>query len=144
MTRDIPCTVALAFQARNGRLNAHVFMRSSDLWLGWPYDVFTFAVVTTTVCQRLNLILNQERAMIRPGALYLTAASSHLYEKNWQNADVCSRELEEIEIEPLPASLCDGCTGEAELRASLIACRDKHDGQRMQPWIIRPGIRRAS
>lgn len=75
-SKDIPCTVAIFFNIRDGRVNTNVFMRSSDIWLGIPYDVFNFSMLTHLVCCRLS------KLMVTPGTLYLTAASSHLYECN--------------------------------------------------------------
>lgn len=86
-TKDMPCTVAVFFGIRENRLNAHVFMRSSDAWLGIPYDVFNFSMLTHLVCTALNG--NGINYGIEPGMLYLTAASSHLYERNWDGAEAC-------------------------------------------------------
>lgn len=83
-TKDVPCTVAMFFNIRDWRLNCHVFMRSSDQWLGVPYDIFNFSCVAYMICCRLNL--SSQDTDIRPGTLYLTAASSHLYETNWDAA----------------------------------------------------------
>lgn len=77
-TKDTPCTVAMNFSIRRGFLNLHVFMRSSDLWLGIPYDVFSFSMVAYKVLCKLNDGLTS----YAPGTLFLTAASSHLYEEN--------------------------------------------------------------
>lgn len=82
-SKDIPCTVAIAFNIRKNQLNAHVFMRSSDAYLGIPYDVFNFSMLTHLVCCYLNA---EQPQLITPGLLYLTAASSHLYERNWHDA----------------------------------------------------------
>lgn len=87
-TKDVPCTVAIFFSIRDGKVNVHVFMRSSDLWLGVPYDIFNFSMLGHLIC----CLLNEDRAMaamVAPGKLYLTAASSHLYETNWVNATIC-------------------------------------------------------
>lgn len=87
-TRDVPCTIAIFFSIRDGKLNCHVFMRSSDLWLGLPYDVFNFSMLSHLVCCRLNASrLSSDH--ISPGTLYLTAASSHLYQTNWEAALEC-------------------------------------------------------
>lgn len=91
-TKDVPCTIAMFFSIRDGRLNAHVYMRSSDVWLGVPYDVFNFSMVAMLVLCRLNTgraraYAGSERArIIEPGALYLTAASRHLYVRNQDEA----------------------------------------------------------
>jgi thymidylate synthase len=84
-TKDYPCTISMFFSLRNWRLNNHVFMRSSDQWLGIPYDIFNFSCVGYMVCAYLNS-MNNEDTEIKPGALYITAASSHLYEQNWAGA----------------------------------------------------------
>lgn len=84
-TKDVPCTVAAFFNIRNNLLNAHVFMRSSDVWLGVPYDVFNFSMLAHLVCAHLR----KQGLDVLPGQLYLTAASSHLYAHNWDDAKAC-------------------------------------------------------
>lgn len=79
-TKDVPCTVAMFFGIRDGKLNIHVFMRSSDAWLGVPYDVFNFSMLAHLVCARLNAKIH---GIVEPCMLYLTAASSHIYEQNF-------------------------------------------------------------
>lgn len=86
-SKDIPCTIAIWFQLRDGRIHAHVTMRSSDVWLGLPYDLFNFSMLAHLVCCRLNMIKKQWAATpVIPGNLYLSMASSHLYEKNFDAA----------------------------------------------------------
>lgn len=96
-TKDMPCTVAMFFNLRGGRLNMHVFMRSSDVWLGVPYDVFNFSMVAMLVMCRLNEAYRRQPTPYQgeergwpqaalPGALYLTAASRHLYERDQDKA----------------------------------------------------------
>jgi thymidylate synthase len=89
-TKDVPCTVAISFTLREGKLNVHVFMRSSDLWLGLPYDVFNFSMLGHLVCAKLNQ--TAEEVLATPGQLHLTAVSSHLYETNWGMAGMCLAE----------------------------------------------------
>lgn len=83
-TKDVPCTVALFFQLRDGELNVHVFMRSSDAWLGLPYDIFNFAMLGYDVLGFVNLRRAGSLNLppLRPGTLFLTTASSHLYERD--------------------------------------------------------------
>jgi thymidylate synthase len=90
VTKDVPCTVAMFFNIRQSHydeleLNAHVFMRSSDIWLGVPYDVFNFCMVAYLVCGYLNTF-GPQNFVVKPGTLHLTAASSHIYESNWEAA----------------------------------------------------------
>jgi thymidylate synthase len=94
-TKDVPCTVAMVFSLRADgydglNLNTHVFMRSSDAWLGIPYDVFNFSMVSYVVAARLNRILKEP---IWPSKLYLTAASSHLYRDDFDKVTECLSQL---------------------------------------------------
>jgi len=82
-TKDVPCTVAIFFNIRCGKLNCHVFMRSSDVWLGVPYDVFNFSMLSHFICAKMN---NLHGSVITPGDLYITAASSHLYSEDLDDA----------------------------------------------------------
>lgn len=83
-SKDVPCTIAAWFLVRHGRVHVHVFMRSSDSWLGLPYDIFTFATWGWYVVGRLNEQYTEP--FLRPGALFLTAASRHLYLTNRDHA----------------------------------------------------------
>ena len=60
-------------------------MRSSDVWLGIPYDVFNFSMLSHKVC----CFFNSDGKPVEPGTLYLTAASSHLYAYNFKEAAAC-------------------------------------------------------
>jgi thymidylate synthase len=91
-TKDVPCTVALDFKIREDRLNVHVFMRSSDVWLGLPYDVFTFTCVGLLVREVYNT-WTASATPIGVGNLYLTAASSHIYQDHW---DALSMPIAEV------------------------------------------------
>lgn len=86
-TKDVPCTVAIFFNIRGSHLNVHVFMRSSDAWLGLPYDVFNFSMIGHRVCGYFNAIARSKKfSEVSPGGLYLTMASSHLYEQHFEPA----------------------------------------------------------
>lgn len=87
VTKDVPCTVAMFFSVRNGKLNNHVFMRSSDAWLGVPYDVFNFSMVAHFICALINQ--SREHDPYEPGTLFLTMASSHIYQENFEAALSC-------------------------------------------------------
>ena len=54
-TRDVPCTIALQYQIRDDKLYATTVMRSNDIWLGWPYDVFCFTSLQTMMAMELGV-----------------------------------------------------------------------------------------
>jgi thymidylate synthase len=74
-SKDIPCTISLHFMIRDCKLNCAAHMRSSDIFLGVPYDVFNFSMIAHRVLLALPLSINI-------GSLFLIANSQHLYESN--------------------------------------------------------------
>lgn len=87
-TKDVPCTVALQFMIRDGKLNCHATMRSSDAWLGWVYDTFNFSMIAWAVLTELTHHVPPYTADrgLKMGRLFLTAASQHLYGRNLPDA----------------------------------------------------------
>lgn len=87
-SKDIPCTLSVQLLIRSGLLYAVVSMRSSDLWLGWPYDIFNFACYATYV---LLLLRTQDESFnrIHQGGICINAGSQHLYERNFSGAQQC-------------------------------------------------------
>lgn len=70
---DVPCTCSLQFLIRAGRLQLIVFMRSNDVWMGFPHDVFCFTMLQ-------ELIANAVGAPL--GSYIHMAGSLHLYESD--------------------------------------------------------------
>jgi thymidylate synthase len=89
-TKDNPCTICIQFLIRDGRLYATTFMRSNDIWLGLPYDVFFF----TLLQDRMLFLVNKERATRNQSVLELgyythIVGSMHVYEKHTEKiADI--------------------------------------------------------
>jgi thymidylate synthase len=82
-SKDIPCTVAMQFLVRDGKLNMVTTMRSQDIVLGFTYDVFTFSMVAKAV----QLLLRARGIEVMLGNLYLTAGSMHLYKNYYEKAE---------------------------------------------------------
>lgn len=92
-SKDIPCTTSLVFQVRNGELRTQVYMRSSDAYLGIPYDTFSFTMMSLFVLTNLNQQRRRrKKCAFTLGGLSVTAASAHLYQENWTAAYECIRE----------------------------------------------------
>lgn len=128
-SKDIPCTVSMVFQIRDGRLHNHVFMRSSDVWLGLPYDIFNFSMVATDVAGRLHLL----GVDVELGTLYLTAASMHLYDRDRGGADKClNMEVPDMRPSPVPEELYRGRI--PQLRIRLMDIRDSTLGDECRWW----------
>lgn len=78
---DIPCTVCYQFLIRNSRLDMIAIMRSNDIFLGTPYDIFTQTMVALSVKLILQEVSN-EFPNLKLGTLTLKVGSLHLYESN--------------------------------------------------------------
>jgi thymidylate synthase len=79
-SRDVPCTVSVQWVIRNEAIHCVMTMRSSDAWLGAPYDWFNFTMLTVYLA-----VLYQRKTgtQLKLGLLHFTAGSSHLYERNF-------------------------------------------------------------
>lgn len=82
-SKDIPCTVAIQWVIRENKIYCIDTMRSSDIWLGWPYDIFNFTMLTGYI-----LLLLRERGIkdLQLGTISINAGSQHLYTNNYYPA----------------------------------------------------------
>ncbi len=85
--RDVPCTVGYRFSVRTGRLHMHTTMRSQDLWLGLPYDVFAATMLQELLAGWLGVEL---------GSYHHHVDSLHLYRQDLDAA----RRLIEVDAAP--------------------------------------------
>lgn len=96
-SKDVPCTLSWQFVQRAGYLHCVATMRSSDLWTGWPYDVFNFSCAAALVLLELRDLYRRKTKDARYGAFFwgaaklgnliLTAGSSHLYKLDWPGVE---------------------------------------------------------
>lgn len=83
-SKDIPCTISSQFLIRGGQLHLIQIMRSSDVWLGYPYDVFSFSMLALWLVVWLR---QQGMKDLGLGMMALTAGSQHIYERNFKRID---------------------------------------------------------
>lgn len=73
--RNVPCPAAFTFSVLGGELHSSIILRSSDVFVGLPYDVMGHALLMDAVAHELRL---------RPGVMHVTLAHAHLYESHWE------------------------------------------------------------
>lgn len=76
-TKDLNCTVCLQFLIRENKLYCTTYMRSNDLWLGFPYDVFQFTCIQIRMAMELGLEI---------GSYTHIAGSLHIYKRDFDKA----------------------------------------------------------
>lgn len=139
-SRDVPCTLSLQFLIRDGKLHCAATMRSSDIVMGWCYDVFNFSAIAAAVAIELRALssenINDEDKQtleeLELGDLHLTAGSQHLYDVDQEMAGEAI--LEEDGEEPLRLSLAEFRTTK-ELVSHLWALA-RRDGTAKHRWLM--------
>lgn len=95
-SKDIPCTLSLQFLVRSNTLHCVASMRSSDLWLGHPYDIFNFSAISFFIMLQLNQVrIENGDPVLVLGRLHLTAGSKHIYHRNAEDVMKVVQDYEE-------------------------------------------------
>ena len=72
-TKDEPCTVSIQFLLRDNKVLCTVYMRSNDIWFGFPYDVVFFTELQRIVAMNLDAELGTYTHMV---------GSLHMYDRD--------------------------------------------------------------
>jgi thymidylate synthase len=68
--KDVPCTSTLQFMVRDGFLHLVVSMRSNDVFMGFPHDVFAFTMIQEILANHLGVKLGTYKHMVGSFHLY--------------------------------------------------------------------------
>lgn len=98
-SKDVNCTVCLQFFIRDGKLYCTTYMRSNDLWMGFPNDVFQFTCIQIYLAMKLGVEL---------GTYTHIAGSLHLYERDYLSSLENIRKGSNIIIDGEPAIKKEG------------------------------------
>jgi thymidylate synthase len=97
-----PCHAFFQFYVAGGRLSCQMYQRSADIFLGVPFNIASYALLTEMVAQQCDLI---------PGDFVWTGGDCHLYLNHLEQARTqLAREplpLPRLHILRRPASLFD-------------------------------------
>src|SRR5690606_23406544 len=61
---DIPCTCTLQFLIRGGKLHMFTSMRSNDVFLGLPHDIFAFTIIQEIMARSLGCDLGDYKHFV--------------------------------------------------------------------------------
>lgn len=104
-SRDIPSLVSLSWCFRYGKLDCHAFMRSSDAFLGLPYDLYTIS------CMSAYLLSCIQEISISPthhilGKLYLYTVTQHVYTKDMEKVKELINQTKYTFNDPVTVKSC--------------------------------------
>lgn len=92
--KDTPCTSSIQFFIRGKKLFCTVYMRSTDIILGFPIDIFQFTMWQIQMAKELGVGL---------GWIRFISGNIHCYEKNWLE-NVKDREFQFCSLEDYKVS----------------------------------------
>lgn len=97
-----PCHSLFQFYVANGRLSCQLYQRSADTFLGVPFNIASYALLTHMMAQQCDL---------EPGDFIWTGGDTHLYSNHLEQARLqLSREplaLPHLDIKRRPESIFD-------------------------------------
>ena len=97
-----PCHAFFQFYVANGKLSCQLYQRSADIFLGVPFNIASYALLTMMVAQVTNL---------QPGEFVHTLGDAHLYINHLEQAELqLSRaplSLPTMQLNPMIKSIFD-------------------------------------
>jgi thymidylate synthase len=97
-----PCHLLFQFYVANGKLSCQLYQRSADVFLGVPFNIASYALLTLMVAQVTSL---------QPGEFVHTLGDAHLYSNHLEQAELqLSREpldLPTLRINPDVTNIFD-------------------------------------
>jgi thymidylate synthase len=105
-----PCHLLFQFYVADGKLSCQLYQRSADLFLGVPFNIASYSLLTTMMAETCNLV---------PGEFIHILGDAHLYSNHFEQARIQltrdPRPLPNLLIKRRPPSVVDFAYEDFEL-----------------------------
>ncbi len=79
-----PCLDLAQVLTQDGKLFLTVYVRSNDMFLGWPENAFGVLALQKLIINEVNK--KNPKLKLQKGPMIIISASAHIYERNWEEA----------------------------------------------------------
>lgn len=97
-----PCHALFQFYVADGKLSCQLYQRSADIFLGMPFNIASYALLTHIVAQQCNL---------KVGDFIWTGGDCHIYNNHFEQVQLqlsrTPRPLPQLNIKRLPTDIFD-------------------------------------
>ena len=99
-----PCHTLFQFYVANGRLSCQLYQRSADLFLGVPFNIASYSLLTHMIAQQCDLKVGEFVHTLGDCHLYSNHLTSDIVYKQLQREP---RELPQLRLKRRPTSIFD-------------------------------------
>ncbi len=134
--KNLPCPVGFSLTRTGDEVHCSVFIRSSDVFVGLPYDVMGYALTLDAVAASCGLT---------PGTLHVTLAHPHYYESHYDFVRQClagdqpGRWEDALDAQLMPRWSIDRVWNNPDMYVERVR-EDARDARLHHPWNPKPKV----
>ena len=131
--KNIPCPVGFSLTRTSRKIHCSVFIRSSDVFVGLPYDVMGYAYTLDAIAASCG---------VKPGTFHVTLAHPHYYDPHAEAVEACldgehSEWTRGVEP-PLPSWTCEEILADPGAYVGLVSRQSRNVEQ--SDWDATPEL----
>lgn len=126
---NVPCPAMFTLCVVGGRLNSTMLLRSSDVFVGLPYDVMGHALLMDALAVELGLAVGQATFAL---------AHAHLYDCHWDMATIACTQVPTVPPMVLPGWSLSAIEDDRDAYVAAVA--EASGRHAWPPYVPRPEV----